>query len=173
MRRSIIFLHLLLILSIGTFSVHGSSLNYKNLKRAIEHGIKQYHSDGKEGSIGYAVFVVKIISCSKSQGEFSISYIMDDYELDRLKPSNYCMVDNWLILIKTGTLEPLFTGKGKFPIMNTWGREKAYSILAGPNLSILSQMPTIMIVTYKNRKVTTRYLGPGDDEKYWHFSDKQ
>ncbi len=175
MKRFILFLQFLFVLNIGTFSANRDSLIWKNLKNAIELGAEQYIKDGRDKPIGNEVFVIKVISCSKNRGEFSISYILNDYDYETVKASNYCESGNKLILIKTDSLKALFTKKSGFPLINDQTREKAYSILAGPNECITAQWPSVMIFNYKRKKITHKYFlsCTMTEWKYNYLNDKR
>ncbi len=123
----------------------------------------------------HAVFVIKVISFSKNKGEFSISYVYNDYSYSEIKPSHYFMIDNYIFLIKTDYLNEDFSKLSHFNSINETDKQKVLDTLAGPNLTITAQPPSVSVYSYKKKKVTfVAYdkLWKADD-KYYYFNEKR
>lgn len=175
MKKLFLLLQVLLIIRVNAYCDNYNVPLWKNLQDAITTGSIQYMDYKNEKFSKYAVFVIKVISCSKRNGIFSISYILNDGQFDNINASNFLEINNKLILIRTDSLKTIFSEKSGIPVINNYAKNKAYDILAGPNNTLTAQPPSIMIIKYKGKKVTSKYFGATFfvDEKYLYYNNKR
>jgi hypothetical protein len=161
MKKITFLLIIILFLSSSGYCSKGDSLQSVYLKNAMEIGADQFinHKDSNYSDL--AVFIIKVISIGKNEGVFSISYLLNDFELASVSPSLFFYSKNKLVLVCSDSLQSTFCKINDYQLFSDTVARMAYQILAGPNNFITAQDPPVMVFHYKREKVLSTYYKAG------------
>ncbi len=154
----------------------GSDSTNVYLKEAIFKGINEMVKLDKHSYLDKRVYVVKIISIGNHRGEFSISYIHNDYEYEMVKPSHFILISNKVVLIRTDSLSKKFTAISKLTPITTNIKNLIFDKLAGPNNMVTGQPSDVLVVHYRRRNIKTMlYSGISNflEKKYSFYNDER
>jgi hypothetical protein len=157
MKKFFLIVLSILSLNISGYCLDRDSIRWIGIKNALENGTVQFINSKDNNYTNHTVFIMKILSLKKREISFSITYISNDKELIDVNPSHYFYSNNRLVLIRTDTLNSIFTLRSGYRLFGEVQKAEALHILAGPNNFITGQSPPVMIFHYKRKKLTGKY----------------
>ena len=89
MGKFILLILLILSPTISGYCRNGDSIIWMDVRNALENGADQFINAKDNNYTNHAVFIMKILSFSKRENFFSMSYILNDKELADVNPSHY------------------------------------------------------------------------------------